>query len=76
MEETGTGHGIRIIHEWLGQKQVVEAHYNESGTHRLDLIINGRNVYLTEEETAYFLAHMAMLHEKGGGYSPDPQLNR
>lgn len=59
-------HGIRITHEWLEQKQVIEAHYNESGTHRLDLIINGRNIYLTEAETAYFLAHMATWYEQGG----------
>jgi hypothetical protein len=67
MEETGTGHGIRIEHEWLGQKQVIEAHYNESGTRRLDLLFNGRNVYLTEDETAYFLAHMAAWYEQEAG---------
>ena len=69
MEETGTGHGIRIKHEWLGKKQVIEAHYDEVGTHRLDLVMDGRNVYLSEEETAYFLATMATWYEQGGGMS-------
>lgn len=66
MEETGTGHGIRIKHEKeSGESQIVEAHYNESGTHRLDLIIDGRNVYLSEGETGYFLAWMATWYRLG-----------
>lgn len=67
MEEIGSGRGIRIKHEMeSGQCQTVEAHYNESGTHRLDLIIDGRNVYLSENETGYFLAWMATWYGQGG----------
>jgi hypothetical protein len=65
MEETGTGHGIRIKHE-TGQCQIIEAHYNESGTHRLDLVMDGCNIYLSEEETGYFLAWMTTWYEQGG----------
>ena len=72
MEETGTGHGIKIRHEWLGQHQTVEAHYNETDEHRLELIISDEvedmktKVYLTEEETGFFLAYMAGWYEQGG----------
>ena len=67
MEETGTGHGIKIRHEDdKGQVHTVEAHYNETGTHHLDLVIDGHNVYLNEFETGYFLAHMTTWYEQGG----------
>lgn len=64
MEETGTGHGIRIAHE--GHKHTIEAHYNEMGNNRLDLLIDGHNVYLTEEESAYFMAWISTWYEQGG----------
>lgn len=55
--------GIRIEHEWLGQEQVVTATYEDN---RLTLRIGDREVCLSEGETAYFLAHMTMLYERGG----------
>lgn len=67
MEETGTGHGIKIKHERDdGLMQVVEAHYNETGTNRLTLIIDGVEVYLSMGETGFFLAWMAEWYEQGG----------
>jgi hypothetical protein len=67
MEEIGSGRGLRIKHETeSGQCQTVEAHYNETGMYRLDLVIDGHNVYLTENETGYFLAWMATWYDQGG----------
>lgn len=66
LEETGTGHGFKITHEDdQGKQHMVEAHYNEAGSHRLDLLIDGHSVYLSEEESGYFLAWMATWYEQG-----------
>jgi hypothetical protein len=62
--------GIRITHEWVRKhdvkQQVVEATYDEQEG-RLNLSIDGHDVFLTMGETIYFLAHMAWLYEQGGG---------
>ncbi len=55
--------GIRIKHEWLDREQVVTATYENN---RLNLYLDGHEVFLTEGETAYFLAHMATWYEHGG----------
>ncbi len=60
--------GVRITHEWLGFKQIIEATYEEN---RLELTILGKEpkpgqkVFLTEEETTYFLAWMATWYGLG-----------
>ncbi len=59
--------GIRITHEWLDRKQIIDFVYTEG---RLQIITdadaNGNSeVYLTEDETGYVLAWMATWYGYG-----------
>lgn len=65
IEETGTGRGIRIYHEGSGKITELFAGYDEAGGRRLDLKIGRETIYLTAEETAFFLAWMVAWHAQG-----------
>lgn len=57
--------GIRITHEGkMGTSQLDALHDEKHGS--LSVYLNDRRIYLTPEETAYFLAWMATWYAPGG----------
>ncbi len=53
-------YGFRIKHKWLGRTQEVIVNFDKDEG-RLRLIVTGREIYLTPEETEYFLSQFDML---------------